>query len=312
MKKKTVSLLFILSITNLLIAQNTNSDKVEISSLKAEDTTITISKEIADKILKYYIPSYNIGKNRGQIATDRPHQTETAEIVPYNTFQVETGFTFEQDKYDEFKNQNIIYNSCLLKFGLGSGIDLRFGFDVLTNKVYKKESLVNENFGFSGLSFGGKKFLTKGTRFFPKTSLLAELYLPYFGKDQFRPSFTGGTMRFLCEHEISDKLELEYNFGPDWNGNTPNVNYFFATSLTYNLIGPISIYGELYGFFTEKKKQEMDLIINNGFYNDIRCDGGFIYLINDDFQLDLEGGLAITKSSPDYFVSFGLSYRVSK
>ena len=39
------------------------------------------------------------------------------------------------------------------------------------NKVYKKESLVNENFGFSGLSFGGKKFLTKGTRFFPKTKL---------------------------------------------------------------------------------------------------------------------------------------------
>ena len=147
-----------MSITNLLIAQNTNSDKLEISSLKAEDTTITISKEIADKILKYYIPSYNIGKNRGQIATDRPHQTETAEIVPYNTFQVETGFTFEQDKDDEFKNQNIIYNSCLLKFGLGSGIDLRFGFDVLTNKVYKKESLVNENLVFQDCLLVGKNF----------------------------------------------------------------------------------------------------------------------------------------------------------
>jgi hypothetical protein len=62
-----------------------------------EDTTITISKEIANNVLKYYIPSYDVGKNRGQIASDRPHQTETAEIVPYNTFQVETGFTYEKD-----------------------------------------------------------------------------------------------------------------------------------------------------------------------------------------------------------------------
>jgi hypothetical protein len=309
---KNVFFALILSFTNLLNAQETTSNKIDSSNSMDEDTTITISKEIANNVLKYYIPSYNIGKNRGQIATDRPHQTETAEIVPYNTFQVETGFTYEQDKYDEFKNQNIVYNSCLLKFGLGSGMDFRFGFDVLTNKVYKNDSLKNKNFGFSGLSFGGKKFLTKGTRFFPKTSLMAELYLPYFGNQQFRPSYTGGTIRFLCEHEIGDKLEWEYNIGPDWDGNSPNVNYFFATSLTYNLLGPLSIYGELYGFFTERKKQEMDLILSNGFYNDIRCDGGFVYLINDDFQLDLEGGLAITKSSPDYFVSFGLSYRVSK
>lgn len=305
-------LIIVLCNTNLFIAQETTKETQEYNNSIKEDTTITISKEIANNILKYYIPSYNVGKNRGQIATDRPHQTETAEIVPYNTFQVETGFTYEQDKYEEFKNQNIVYNSCLLKFGLGNGMDFRFGFDVLTNKVYKNDSLKNKNFGFSGLSFGGKKFLTKGNRYFPKTSLMAELYLPYFGSQNFRPTYTGGTIRFLCEHEIGEKLEWEYNFGPDWNGYSPNVNYFFATSLTYNLIGPLSMYGELYGFITEKKKQEMDLIINNGFNNDIRCDGGFIYLINDDFQLDLEGGLAITKSSPDYFVSFGLSYRVGK
>ncbi len=270
------------------------------------DTTVTISKKDYNDVLKYYFPSKDIRSNNVDIFTDRPHQTETAEIVPYKHFQVESGFSFEVDRSGIIKEENIAYNSLLLKYGIGSGMDLRVNFDYLSNKSYRRDTLINKLNGFSGLSFGGKKFLYKGSVFLPKISLMAEIYLPYFGRKDFRPNYTGGTLRLLCEHELGKNTELEYNFGPDWGGYSANVSYFYAVSLTQKIAGPLSVYGEIYGFFIENGVASA----NGNFTNDFRCDAGFVYLLQSNLQLDLEGGIGISEISPNYFVSAGVSWRI--
>lgn len=267
----------------------------------AQDTTITIPKKDYEEVLKYYFPSKE-KTNNIDIFTDRPHQTETAEMVPYKHFQIESGISMEIDHDGDTRNENIYYNSLLMKYGIGSGMDLRVGIDYLNNSAFQSDSLLSKTKGLSGLSFGGKKFLYRGTKYLPKVSLMAEMYLPYFGKKEFRPNFTGGTLRLLCEHEIGENTELEYNFGPDWGGIIPNISYFYAVSLTQKVAGPLSIYGEIYGFFNENK----DL----SYINDFRCDAGFVYLLKKNLQLDLEGGIAFTSPQLGYFAACGISWRV--
>lgn len=270
-------------------------------SIQAQDTTVIVPKKDFDEVIKYYFPAQS-KQNNVDIFTDRPHQTETAEMVPFKHFQIESGVTFEIDHEAFTRNENLYYNSLLLKYGIGSGMDLRLGIDYLNNNAYKGDTLLSKTRGFSGLSFGGKKFLYRGSKYLPKISLMTEIYFPYFGKKEFRPKQTGGTLRLLCEHELGENTELEYNFGPDWSGNSANVSYFYAVSLTQKLTNPLSIYGEIYGFFNENN----DLSLSN----DFRCDAGFVFLAKKNLQLDLEGGIAFTKPSLGYFISAGGSWRI--
>lgn len=267
----------------------------------AQDTTVTIPKKDFEEVMKYYFPS-NVKSNNIDIFTDRPHQTETAEMVPYKHFQIESGVSMEIDHDGGNRNENLYYNSLLMKYGIGSGMDLRVGIDYLNNSAFQSDSLLSKTKGLSGLSFGGKKFLYRGAKYLPKVSMMVELYFPYFGKKEFRPNFTGGTLRLLCEHELGKNTELEYNFGPDWGGTTPNVGYFYAVSLTQKVFGPLSLYGEIYGFFNENN--------NLSYSNDFRCDAGFVYLLKKNLQLDLEGGIAFTSPQLGYFAAAGISWRI--
>lgn len=266
------------------------------------DSTITVRVAEHQEIIRYHLkqkdPSYI-----EDMATDRPHQTETASIIPVNHFQFESGMSREITKASQRKEIESVYNSLLLKCGIGNGMDLRASVDFLKNELFHEDSLLSSVQGFSGIALGGKKFLVGEKGFRPKISLLGELYLPYFGKKEFRPSYTGATIRFLFEHNISKRMELEYNIGPDWNGNTPNVSYFYAASLTYQLKGPLSLYGELFGYFTESPNTQ-------SFKVDSRMDGGFVYLLKKNIQLDLEGGIGLSRVSPDYFIATGISVRI--
>lgn len=55
---------------------------------------------------------------------------------------------------------------------------------------------------------------------------------------------------------------------------------------------------ESYGYMPENSKP------------DHRADAGLTFLLADNFQLDASGGIGLTKYSPDYFISFGFSWRI--
>jgi hypothetical protein len=59
----------------------------------------------------------------------------------------------------------------------------------------------------------------------------------------------------------------------------------------------LGFYAELYGFVQDYKAP------------DHRCDGGFTYLINNDFIADISGGFGLTPNAPRNYLSLGVSYR---
>ncbi len=272
------------------------------------------NNSVKDNIVKFNEPSDKYSKEDEEdfeLATDRPHQTETTNIIPKKLLQIENGFTIENIGDKKAREEVIGYSSLLLKVGIGKGIDLRFATDILRSRTFINDSLSNSVFGWSGLTFGGKKSLAKGRGWIPTTTLMVEIYLPNFGTKDFRPGFTGGTVRMLCEHEIGERLEFEYNFGPDWGGSVANASFFYASSLTYNIVGPLSIYAETFGFFTEKSNLS-GTRAEGGLASDIRFDGGFVFLARKNLQFDLEGGFGVTDFYKGYFVSVGFVWRMPR
>ncbi|WP_209319853.1 transporter [Ancylomarina longa] len=60
----------------------------------------------------------------------------------------------------------------------------------------------------------------------------------------------------------------------------------------------LNAFAELYGFLPGKGK------------NDHRWDGGLTYEVNENLQLDISTGIGLSKVSPDFFPSLGLSIRM--
>ena len=53
-----------------------------------------------------------------------------------------------------------------------------------------------------------------------------------------------------------------------------------------------------------------DVPVNPGRKPANLVDGGFTFLVRDNFQLDLAGGIGLTDAAEDWFVGVGISYRI--
>ncbi|WP_018342852.1 transporter [Cytophaga aurantiaca] len=281
------------------------------------DTTITVSKETARKILEEY-PTAEEVKNdlipdyfKRWMVTDRPHIAETPILVGKGTLQWETGFQVSNTNTSLGKTKDITYNTMLVRLGLSRRVEARFEMSYLGTKTTKtaNDSLKVNTSGFSGLNVASKVFLfdEKGLR--PKGTLLYGLSLPFIGSTTYRPENTGGFIKFLFLNEITHHYEFEYNVGVVWSGNTKQASYVYALNNEFMITQKFNAFVEIYGSFTENNG--MDNRFNGTFINDHRLNGGFWYLFNKDLQVDVSGGVGLSAASPDYYVALGLSNRFS-
>ena len=81
-----------------------------------------------------------------------------------------------------------------------------------------------------------------------------------------------------------------------WN---PDLQEFYLYTFTIGKSFNEKLGGfvEFYGFLSPH------------FSADHRFDAGFTYLLHNDLVVDISGGFGISKISPDYFISIGISYR---
>jgi hypothetical protein len=99
------------------------------------------------------------------------------------------------------------------------------------------------------------------------------------------------------QHTVSKKMVLAYNLGAEWNGIDPDENYIYTLTTGFSLTERLGCYTELYGFIRPYMNP------------DHRCDGGFTYLVNHNFMMDISGGFGLTENAPQNYISLGLSYR---
>lgn len=224
------------------------------------------------------------------IETDRPDQTETPAIVPKHMFQMENGFSFERtDRH----SKSFLLPSSLIKYGVNGNFELR-----LITEFSVENTDGTKISGLNPVLIGFKAALAEEKGIWPKTSFIAHLMIPELASEELKTTYYAPRFRFTMQHTLTDKINLGYNLGAEWDGESPEPTFIYTLTGGFSLSEKLGCYIELYGFAPQKDKA------------DHRCDGGFTYLISDNVMIDASGGFGISENAPDYYTALGFSFRL--
>lgn len=207
--------------------------------------------------------------------------------------QVETGFAYEKSTIANFRQETFIFNTSLLRYGLTSNCEMRLQADYAQ---FKTENL--NIHGFNPLIAGTKLLISKARGIIPETSLLLNLTLPYVGEKQFRPDHLAPSLYLLMQNDLSEKVNICYNLGVEYDGESPVPSEFVALCLGYSFSDKFSGFVENYNWFSKGAKP------------DIYVDAGFAYLVSENIQLDLSCSMMPVDIDEYLFVSFGVSIKI--
>lgn len=235
-------------------------------------------------------------QEKKDMVTDRPDQTESASVISVKGLQIESGFSFE--KYDS-NISNITYNSTLLRYGLLEKFELRLGLGYSGIHVGLDGGNMDKS-GFAPITFGAKYQLREEGDGLPKLAFLSTFTIPNTGADIFENKHVGADFRVNGEYSLNEAMSFGANLGVAWSGSEYGNSAvgIYTAVVGMSLSEKIGAFAELYGFLPKEGK------------NDHRWDAGLTYSVNEDLQLDFSTGVGLSKVSPDYFISLGLSIRM--
>lgn len=233
------------------------------------------------------------------LVTDRPDKTESPLVVPLNSFQIETGFVFEKQKYSEnnFKVEveNLSLLTTLLRYSISANAELRMGGEYFhhDSRANLQSTLVN---GIQSLMVGMKYQLRRNGDIISNIALLAHLALP-FGNRELRPQKLEPEIILSFDQDIPEIGGIGINLGGSYSSDQNKNLYIYSASLGIDINDKLACFVELYGDVFPKEK------VNNYF------DAGLTYLFNSNLQADFSFGPSINNFVESWFINFGISLR---
>jgi hypothetical protein len=211
------------------------------------------------------------------ISADQPGFANGSSVVGAGTFQVETGAELDH------QNGSTVSLPTLLRYGLSDSFELRLE----SNTALFSHGDVD----LAPVSLGFKLKLRGGTI---PLSVIASVQPPS-GEGMARTSEFEGDLRLVSDIDLGNNLSLTPNAGlslQEGERPTPIV----ATSLQKD-IGKATPFVD---FEAHARPGHPSLAL----------DGGIAWLVGNDTQLDVAGGVGVTgKDFPDWFISAGVSQR---
>lgn len=224
----------------------------------------------------------------GQINTDRPTQSFSPFVMPKGKVQAELGFLSERPNAN-LDTYNVTYLNALLRVGVLEWMELR----ITENYLGLRSDSESVN-GISPTTIGAKFHFMDEDGARPQMGLLAGVTLAN-GQKIFKANETVQDIRILFQNSLSDKVSIAYNIGT-YRSSSTNAVGLYTLTFGFSMSDKLSLFIEPYGFFAD------------GLPADHRMNGGGTFLLNDNFQIDLSGGVGLSESSPDYFLSTGLAF----
>ncbi|RNI27406.1 transporter [Rufibacter immobilis] len=237
-------------------------------------------------------------KTSPPIDTDRPNQTESAKVVPVGTLQLESGLLRQTDLQDGERTTDFYYPAVLLRVGVWERLELRLKTDYHRQRLTSPQGS-NEAKGLDAITVGTKIKVSEEKGLLPAIAFLGHLTLPS-GSSVFRPATFAPDFRLSLSHSLSQRLELGYNMGYEWNGDNSHGSGIYTLSLGADLPHHFGAFVELYG---DKP--------HHGHWRHA-ADGGFTFMPRHNMQLDLSAEVSLNHLAPDYFLSAGLSLRMPR
>lgn len=230
-----------------------------------------------------------------ELESDRPDEAEAASLVPKGTALLEAGYYFQKDREDGAEIEMRAYPTALLRLGVLDWLELRVQ-SALKDSVAERGSRFRTD-GFAPLSVGTKIKLWEEQGLRPQAAFMAMVALPV-GSRAFRPDNPEPTFRLLLKNSLTDNLDLSYNLVQAWVEGESMQGY--AVSLGFEIIDRLTVYGEAFG--SKQKREEAEHSV----------DGGFLFMLLPNLQLDIAAGKALNVAAPNYFITTGFSLRLPR
>lgn len=229
---------------------------------------------------------------------DRPGMITPPNILTFEKIQLEPGFQFEHFYDGTALNEKYRLPSVLLRLGLLKNAEARISTDYLYN-IETDSGVSSSISGMNPITIGTKIKVFKQRTILPKTSLLINLTLPWYGKKEFTPLYLAPSIYLLMSHSIFGKVSVNYNYGLIWDGNQSPLTQFYALGLGLSLFKKLSVFAEGYGYTTKYKRANL-------YY-----DGGFAYLVNDHFQIDVSASGQFNSTNDYYYINAGIAWQIA-
>lgn len=235
------------------------------------------------------------------IDTDRPDITNSPKVVGPGVFQVETGVAWERVRQGGRSDRGL-YTPVTLRLGLSEHWEARLETSGYSHVHSATPGSVERTGGYSPLEIGAKYQFQdppKGSHR-PTLGAMAQVRVPS-GSGQFETDRVTGSVRLLADWEVTSKWSVDANLGGGIGEDDATFGYPLATvSANYEATKRLTT-------FAEFAYQGAELNLGG---KGLLFDGGFLYRVGQDTQVDLGLGTGLTEiRTPDLFWTVGLSHR---
>ena len=247
-------------------------------------------------------------QDQADLVTDRPDQTESADVVPLYTLQIETGVFHEwEDKIEDGYIINADYGGTLLRFGFHRILEARLGTGISQTRDKLPDMEPLEQHGMAPIVLGMKAKILSEDGLIPDLALIASYQIPGTGHEAFSSETLIQTYLAAFAHTLTANLGLGYNLGLEHGPESKMNTLIYSLVLGFSAGDNLGIFLETYG-----SKIWMGRSQNVFIPLDARVDAGITYLIRPNLQLDLSAGKGLSINSPKGFISTGVSWRIPR
>jgi hypothetical protein len=252
-----------------------------------------------------FIPITSFSQQKEEpIDADRPDQTQSPTISVFMRPQLELGYYYEKTSDDTYdKETNMLHPAGLLRLAFAEDAELRlyvnFRNQTITTKYGNSLPEEHTKLGITPVTLGTKIKVFKHKKLIPETSVLFDVSIGSWASHDFRTDEVNPTLT-LCFQNNFKKLSVTYNLGVSMTDQLSNLYSFYTMNIAYPVIKRLSVYGEVFGTYTRHGEP------------DNRIDGGLLFLIGKDIQIDAMAGKGLGEHLPVYFFSAGISFRLPK
>ena len=239
----------------------------------------------------------------GDVRSDRPGHSISAQTCGFVTLQLQTGYRFQKNVWDSgptgdsYNSRSIVPTT--FKIGLSNNLEINTSFSYQHVKSYFSVfDLTTTDARMQSTFLGFRYSFLKGEGIVPSLALQSSMRFkrPSIGLDRMGSEF------ILAANNNFGKFNVLSNIGVAWIGDgswqtnkEPNA-VPYVLNLSYNF-GKVTGFIEAYG----------DILNPN-----IALDGGVAFKIGSDFVFDIYGGCANDLDiANNWFVEAGLTYRFS-
>lgn len=235
------------------------------------------------------------------LVTDRPTFTPAPVTVGRGVIQLETGYAYFYDRSGTETERTHVYPELGLRVGvLADWLELRFNWTHIEGRSRDITEVERET-GGGDLLLGMKLSLTPQRGVLPEMALIPQMAVPTGHPDVGAGEVLPGVI-WVYAWELSDRMSL---FGATQANRRVDDDHAYTElaesfGLGYSLTPKLQTFGE---WFATIPHSALDVDTEHYF------NGGFLYLLTHNLQLDARAGLGLNEEASDYFFGTGVSVR---